>query len=41
MTENRKLKRLVRERMVETGENYTTALRKIKEEQAQSQGDDK
>lgn len=37
MTANRKIKRLVRKRMEETGENYTTALRKIKEEQQEAQ----
>lgn len=29
---NRKEQRLARQRMVETGENYTTALRKVREE---------
>lgn len=29
MTENRRLKRLIRSRMAETGENYTTARRKV------------
>ena len=33
MTANRKLKRLVRKRMEETGENYTTALREVKAQQ--------
>lgn len=32
MTDNRRLKKAVRARMAETGENYTTALRKIKEQ---------
>lgn len=31
MTDNRRLKRTVRARMAVTGENYTTALRKVKE----------
>lgn len=37
MTDNRKYKRAVRARMAETGEKYTQALRRIKEQQADIQ----
>lgn len=37
MSKNRKLTRLVRERMAKTGENYTTALRRINEAEAKEQ----
>lgn len=37
MTDNRNLKKIVRERMRQTGENYTTALRKVKEEQSNNE----
>ncbi len=39
-SDNRKLKRLTRQRMAETGEKYTTARRKVLEAHQASTGDD-
>lgn len=39
MTDNRRLKRLVRERMERTGEKYTVALRAVKEDRSEPEPD--
>jgi hypothetical protein len=40
MTANAREKREVRQRMADTGENYTTALRKVREARAAQQDKD-